>query len=319
MNDTAESIAPQSRLVDGRVVINRRVCREHYRLTVNYPHTCVALPGQFLHLAPANANSVAMHVSSERRVMGTSSSPVPLLRRAFSIAGLRPTSSGCTDLDIIYRVVGTSTRWLSSLRQDDVISILGPLGNAFPINTSKTRAILVAGGVGLPPMLWLAGALNSAGRQTVAIVGAHSADLLALTLTTTDDIARDGHTAGLWAQEFSADNTPVIICTDDGSIGFRGYVGGALSELSGEDDFDAGDVVVYTCGPEVMMRAIAEQCIARNIECYVCMERSMACGTGTCQSCVVPVHDDDATDGWRYELCCAQGPVFAARRVIWSA
>jgi len=249
--------------------------------------------------------------------MGTSSSPVPMLRRAFSIAGLRPASKGRSDLDIIYRVVGTSTRWLASLRPDDTISVLGPLGNTFPINTSKARAILIAGGVGLPPMLWLAGALTAAGRQSVAIVGARSADLIALTLTAPDEITRDGHTAGLWTQEFSAAGTPVIICTDDGSIGYPGHAGGAMDQVVQRDDFDADDVVVYTCGPEVMMHAIANHCIASNIECYVCMERSMACGTGTCQSCVVPVYDDDAVDRWRYELCCTQGPVFAATRVVW--
>ncbi|MFQ5473626.1 MAG: dihydroorotate dehydrogenase electron transfer subunit, partial [Dehalococcoidia bacterium] len=76
--------------------------------------------------------------------------------------------------------------------------------------------------------------------------------------------------------------------------------------------------VVYTCGPERMMQFVAGYCADRGIECYACMERSMACGMGTCQSCVVPVRNESDEQGWSYRLCCTEGPVFNAREIIWE-
>ena len=81
---------------------------------------------------------------------------------------------------------------------------------------------------------------------------------------------------------------------------------------------DAGEVATYACGAELMMKAVADLCALRHIDCQLCMERSMACGMGTCQPCVVPVHDADAPDGWCYKLCCTDGPIFDARQVIWE-
>jgi NAD(P)H-flavin reductase len=67
-----------------------------------------------------------------------------------------------------------------------------------------------------------------------------------------------------------------------------------------------------------MMRFVAEYCVARRIECYVCVERNMACGTGMCQSCVVPVRDPNDSAGWSYRLCCTDGPIFDARDIFWE-
>ena len=242
-----------------------------------------------------------------------------MLRRAFSIAGLRVQSRQACEMDVIYRVIGTATRWMASLRPADKVSVMGPLGNSFPVSQSKRHAWMVGGGVGLPPMLWLAEALHEAGRQGIALVGARSVDLLALTITDRATIAVDGRTAVPAAEEFAAFHTPVVLSTDDGSLGLEGSVVTAMEAYLAAAGVPSDDVVVYTCGPEAMMEAVASLCIRRSIECYVCMERAMACGTGTCQSCVVPVRDSSAPDGWRYALCCTQGPVFDARRVIWSA
>jgi dihydroorotate dehydrogenase electron transfer subunit len=120
---------------------------------------------------------------------------------------------------------------------------------------------------------------------------------------------------------------PVIISTDDGSCGFSGNVVQALEAYwSAKTNTNAGatkpraaeNVVVYTCGPERMMQATAEFSLARGIECQVCMERPMACGMGTCQSCIVTVHSDRYASGRRYALCCAEGPVFDAEQIIWE-
>jgi dihydroorotate dehydrogenase electron transfer subunit len=81
---------------------------------------------------------------------------------------------------------------------------------------------------------------------------------------------------------------------------------------------EAPSAVIYACGPEAMLRAVARLGLERGIATQVCMERVMACGMGTCQSCVVRVHDSSAEDGWRYRLCCTDGPVFDAREIVWA-
>jgi dihydroorotate dehydrogenase electron transfer subunit len=299
-------------LFDAHVLAHTSICREHFRITLDCANRINARPGQFVHLAPARSSS------NPSDTTGTSWSPVPLLRRAFSIAGLVTAAPDRCRVDVIYRVVGTATRWMASLRVGDSVSVMGPLGNWFPISMQKRRAWMVAGGVGLPPMLWLAEALREADRQGVAVVGARSRDLLALTLDGRLPVSTDGTSASPAAREFAAHDVPVVLSTDDGTLGFAGRIGGALRAYFAAAGVSADDLVVYTCGPEPMMADAARFCTERGIECHVCMERAMACGTGTCQSCVVTVRDASATDGWRYDLCCTQGPVFDAGRVMWS-
>ena len=119
-------------------------------------------------------------------------------------------------------------------------------------------------------------------------------------------------------EEFTRLGVPVVISTDDGSLGLHGHLGQALTAYGAANPVASGDLVVYTCGPERMMQAVAGFCMERGIDCYPCMERSMACGTGLCQSCVVPVLDPSDREGWRYELCCTDGPVFEAARILWE-
>ena len=240
-----------------------------------------------------------------------------MLRRAFSIAGLQRASDGVY-VDVIYRVVGTATRWMESLSRGDEVSVLGPLGNSFPVHERKPVAWLVAGGVGLPPMLWLAETLQAAGKRSVAFYGAQSADLLPFTLDRDALPTTDAKHATFASVEFTQSGTPAVISTDDGSLGFCGHVGAALTAYHRANPTASDEVVIYTCGPERMMQFVAEYCVTRSIECYACMERAMACGTGTCQSCVVALHDDSDSEGWRYRLCCIDGPVFDARDIIWD-
>ena len=303
----------------GRVVGNRQLCREHYRLTIRLPSFPVSYPGQFVHLAPTETNGDPADEESASGGHSTWAAALvaPFLRRAFSIAGLRRAAGGA-DVDVIHRVVGAATRWMASLRVGDEISVLGPLGNRFPISSAKSHAWMVAGGVGLPPMLWLAEALHDAGRETIAFCGAQTADLVALTLDATLVADAYARTARPVCHEFAEAGTPAIISTDDGSLGFHGYVGSALAAHYEANPASADDLIVYTCGPEPMMRFVAEFCVSRGIECHVCMERAMACGTGLCQSCVVPVRDALDSEGWLYRLCCTDGPVFPAESIVWE-
>ncbi len=312
-------------LFDAEVLRNRQICDEHRLLVLSGVNMRDASPGQFLHLAPANIAEQRASTPVEEPspshstgVQGTSWAPVPLLRRAFSIAGMRLAANDWSEMDVIYRVVGTATRWMARLAPGELVSAIGPLGNSFPISPTKRHAWMVAGGVGLPPTLWLAERLHAAGKESVAFVGARRAALLPLAVEDPGGVARDGRSATLSATEFARWSTPVVISTDDGSLGRRGYIPDALKEYARANEVPDNDLVVYTCGPEPMMQAVAQFCLEHAIECYTCLERAMACGTGTCQSCAVAVRDATYDDGWRYALCCTEGPVFEAARVIWA-
>ncbi|MFQ5461622.1 MAG: dihydroorotate dehydrogenase electron transfer subunit [Phycisphaerae bacterium] len=303
------------------VVENRRLCREHFELTLSADMFPAAFPGQFVHVNPmvdaapsgvCNGNNRAPSEPWRDRASG------PMLRRAFSIASM-DVSALDVRYSIMYRVVGRATRWLRSLGSGATVSVLGPLGNPFPIDARKKNAWMVAGGVGLPPMLWLSEALAAAGKQSVAFYGAQTKALLAIELAEDSAYSTDARRAVRCNDRFSRQGTSIVLATDDGSIGFHGYVGAALEAYYAAQEIRAGDLVVYTCGPEIMMRAVATFCQSHAITCYVCMERAMACGTGTCQSCVVETYNTAGPDGWAYALCCTDGPVFNARDIAWSS
>jgi dihydroorotate dehydrogenase electron transfer subunit len=226
------------------------------------------------------------------------------------------------ELHLIHRVVGVGTQWLSDLKVGDQVGVLGPLGNRFELPAPDGMAILVGGGVGIPPMLYLAERL--AGRRAVAFCGALSRDLLPMTLLEGGKAGREDAIEPLRnVEEFSRHGIPSIISTDDGSFGFRGFVTQALERYLDANVQAAGRAVIYTCGPEGMMKRVAEIAASRGIECQVAVERAMACGMGTCQSCVIRVRKPDpakppmAGRDWCYRLACTDGPVFKGSDLLW--
>jgi len=235
---------------------------------------------------------------------------VAVLRRPFSLAGRRG-----DNIDIIHRVVGIGTRFLSTLREGDEIGILGPLGNIFSLPEPDQLAILVGGGVGIPPMIYLASEMTR--HCAVAFAGALSRDLMPLTVGS----------GPYQVAEFSNFNIPAILSTDDGSLGFQGFVTQALEEFL--DNRLAPEIlrgirsIIYTCGPEPMMKRVAEIAIQRGIPCQVAVERAMACGMGTCQSCCIRVKKTDPAmpplpgRDWCYRLACTDGPIFTAAQLLW--
>jgi dihydroorotate dehydrogenase electron transfer subunit len=288
------------------VADNVRICAEHLRLTLRAASFAEAGPGQFVTLAPAR--------SAQTHVQG--SEPF-YLRRAFSIAGLRRDPSR-VELDLLYRVVGAATSWMAQLRIGQAVSIVGPLGNRFRVPAIPVQAWLAAGGIGLPPVLWLAERLRAAGIDVTAFCGARTASLLPLTIDPAADVPRNARSAVPCAAEFARYQIPVVVCTDDGSLGFRGNVVDAVQAYQHAQAVQTENLVVYACGPEPMLEAVASWANAAEIQCYLCMERAMACGVGTCQSCVVPVKNRSAEDGWQYQLCCTEGPVFDGKSVLWK-
>ncbi|MFW6062135.1 MAG: dihydroorotate dehydrogenase electron transfer subunit [Planctomycetota bacterium] len=305
------------------VLANERLCQEHYRLILDLEHFPPTAPGQFVQL---ECRYPVQQVGA--RVVEWEPGEVPqftqpefrgseaLLRRPFSLAGRREHAHGRVELDIIYRTVGTGTHWLPRARPGDSLSVLGPLGNRFVFRRDRPAAALVGGGVGIPPMIYLAEVLAAAGKCPVAFAGARTARLLPLRLEPSVPVSKQGRPAPC-VSEFSASGVPSAVATDDGSLGLHGFVHEAFEAWLDREGLGGEDVVVYSCGPEAMMRAVAGICEARGIECQLAMERKMACGMGTCQACILRVRDDNER-GWSYRLCCSDGPVFDARDIVWD-
>jgi dihydroorotate dehydrogenase electron transfer subunit len=239
-----------------------------------------------------------------------------MLRRPFSLAGRRDVG-GAVELDIIHRVVGLGTDWLSRLSPGDPVDVLGPLGNRFTLPELGATAVLVGGGVGIPPMLYLAEKLR--GRSAVAFAGALTRDLLPLTVR--DDTPPTGAAPAMTIDDFARHGIPSVVTTDDGSYGFRGFVTQALEQYL--DANRSQSLVIYTCGPEPMMKRVADIAAARDIECQIAVERAMACGMGTCQSCCIRVTKPDPQQtplvghDWCYRLACTDGPVFRGADLLW--
>lgn len=312
---------------EGVVHENVPLCREHFRLVLKLIAFPATEPGQFVQVACRDPSADYDRAGEYDWAAGETHpapglemlSPLAMLRRPFSLAGRRDTSAG-VELDIIHRVVGVGTDWMSRLHPGDPVSLLGPLGNQFALPTDEQIALLVGGGVGIPPMIYLAERL--AGRKAVVFAGALTRDLLPLTLTSTMQIAPDDIEPDLHVGEFAAHGIPSIITTDDGSFGFRGFVTQAL-EAYLDAHLDGPTPVIYTCGPEPMMKRVADIANRRELQCQIAVERAMACGMGTCQSCCIRVKKADANQpplvgkDWAYRLACTDGPVFRAVELLW--
>jgi len=307
----------------GQVLSNERICDEHYRLVLHVPGFPPSRAGQFVQLQcrrpgllagsrPVDWPEGAAPQFTQPELTGAE----PLLGRPMSVASARAGADGAVELQIIYRTTGIGTHWLAGAGPGDDLSLLGPLGCAFPVRTRKALAVLVGGGAGIPPMLYLAEALAAAGTKTVAFSGARSASLLPLKVLPDAAVSPDAAPARCVA-EFAERNADAVLATDDGSLGFAGTVTAAFERWLDRSGVSPDDLVAYSCGPEPMMRAVGDACIARGIECYLSMERHMGCGMGTCQSCIVKVRDDSER-GWSYRLCCTDGPVFDAREILWT-
>lgn len=211
----------------------------------------------------------------------------PLLRRPFSI---HQTAADGT-LQIYFKVVGRGTAMLAGIREGDEISILGPLGRGFQITGSPI--CLVGGGLGIAPMLFLATRLSEM-----------------RTVLTQDRIILGGRTrmeVEPLLADFERTGFPVMVATDDGSYGQRGFVTAVFASL----DLPPG-CTVYCCGPEPMMASMALLSRERSLPCQVSVESVMACGMGACLGCSRTARNGE------YVHVCLDGPVFDAEDMAWT-
>lgn len=236
-----------------------------------------------------------------------------MLRRPFSIAD-RADHGTAAAFSVISRAIGPGTTWLDRLEPGRDLNVTGPLGRGYTLPDRDQTALLVGGGVGIPPLLYLARALHERGHRDVRILfGVQSHDLLPVPRIAAPPT--DG--SATRCLQLPADAPfPALVATDDGSLGFAGRVTDALRALHAREASDWRRPVIYTCGPEPMLKAVADCSRALRTECQLCVERFMGCGLGTCLSCVVRVHTPEREEGWRWALSCQEGPVFARDRML---
>lgn len=207
-----------------------------------------------------------------------------LLPRPISLCEIDK-DGGC--LRIVYRVAGKGTKEFSAKKAGDKISVLGPLGNGFPLSLAEGKTVfLMGGGIGIPPMLEAAKQLDA---DKKIIVGYRDKNLF---------LKEELEQAGA-----------LFIATEDGSIGTKGNV---LDAVRGQAL--AGDII-FACGPTPMLRAIKAFAQEQKMECYISMEEKMACGVGACLACVCQSKDVDAHSHVHNKRICKDGPVFKASEV----
>lgn len=186
-------------------------------------------------------------------------------------------------LRIVYRVVGKGTEEFSVMSTGDILEIVGPLGNGFPLKEKK--AFLIGGGIGIPPMVELAKQLNCEKQMVL------------------------GYRDSLFLQEEFKGLGSMYVATEDGSYGTEGNVLDAIRE----NGLDAE--IIYACGPTPMLKAIKEYAMKNNIECWLSLEEKMACGIGACLGCVCKSKEKDSHTNVNNKRICKEGPVFRAEEV----
>ena len=257
-----------SRLFKATVIENRLLTENHYLLTLQ-PSQKIQKPepGNFFMLSVNNGHD-------------------PLLKRPFSIHRY---ING--DIQILYRVVGKGTRILSNCRTGSTLETLGPLGNKFPAPSKKSSIILVAGGLGIAPLFYLAEKLKK--REPSFFYGARTADEILLNA------------------ELKSLGVTLNIATDDGSLGKKGNIITLLNKFLLHKKESCENPILYACGPEPMLRALSHLSHKLDLKGYVSVEQHMACGIGTCLGCIVKTHNG-------HKRVCKEGPVFKINDIVWD-
>lgn len=211
--------------------------------------------------------------------------------RAFSVLEVIDARRFC----VLLKVFGRGTALMRQMNVGDRLTVTGPLGRGFPAPSGRTQ-LLVAGGVGLPPLHLHARVAAAANRahELEMFYGGRTADDLVLT------------------EALDAWGIRTVLATEDGTRGEHGRVTTPLLARLDRAAREGEAVELLSCGPTPMLKAVREIGLARGIPTYLCLEEMMACGFGVCLGCAVPVHGPKP-----YAYCCTDGPVFEAREVRW--
>ncbi len=252
------------RIENLKVIENRSLNKDFFviELVAESKLTAV-LPGQFVQV----------------KVEG---SPETFLRRPVSIHNVDYEHN---TIKLLIQVVGKGTETLASLKKGDFLNIIYPLGNSFSLPGGAGKTLLVGGGCGIAPLLFLGTYLKSNGYSPDILLGFRSRERI----IEYEEYLKIGR---------------VFVTTEDGSEGEKGYATDHSQFISQAYD------MIYCCGPELMMKAIALHCKKNNIACEVSLENLMACGFGVCLCCVINTNNGN--------LCtCTDGPVFNINELKW--
>lgn len=252
------------RISNLRIIENKRINTDFFTLEVAGDHKLPEiLPGQFVQL----------------KVEG---SPETFLRRPVSIHDV---DYGTNTIKLLIQIVGAGTKQLSFLKNGDFLNIIYPLGNSFSMPKPHERVLLVGGGCGIAPLLFLARSLKNNGNSPDILLGFRNKDRII-------------------EYEQYLKLGKVHLTTEDGSVGEKGFV--TNHSVMQDHNFNR----VYCCGPDSMMHAVAVWSRENKVECEVSLENLMACGIGACLCCVV-----DTVKG--HVCTCIDGPVFNINDLKW--
>ena len=287
------------------ILSNEEVAGGIFRMAISsWPEVQDAHAGQFIHIRCSSLYD-------------------PLLRRPFSIHERNQDS-----LVILYRVVGKGTDLLSKRKPGEKIDVIGPLGCGFKAEPSAESALIVAGGMGVAPLLFLAQTI----RNEIVVAELARLKKSKASFATTGETIRaeqvlpvqrgaehikvllGARTRGLvlCEEKFKKLDCSVEITTDDGSYGEKGYVSLLFKKVFEE----AKPSKVYACGPWEMLREIAGMSRNCGVRCQVSIESQMGCGVGACLGCVIETKRPDGSICYR--RVCKEGPVFDAKTVVWE-
>jgi dihydroorotate dehydrogenase electron transfer subunit len=248
------------------VVENRNLNKKYFLIKLKAEYiSSHAKPGNFIMLAASNTVD-------------------PLLKRPFGILNAEPSF-----IRLYYEIVGKGTELISTLKPNDTVNAVGPLGNSFPPLKNK-KILMVAGGRGIAPIYYAFEDYTST-NNVFLIYGAKSKDDLNL------------------LEEINAMSLKkVFLYTDDGSMGKKGFVTADIREIIKENNID----VTISCGPDAMFKSLFHFINGLDTENYVSLEALMGCGFGICYSCVVKTAAHD------YKKVCIDGPVFKMEEIAWD-
>ncbi len=258
-------------IIDAKIISNQEVAKHIYLLSIEASDIAsTAKPGQFVML---KLNPYLSYI----------------LRRPFSIC----LTNQQGHIYILYKIKGKGTQYISKMRKGDKISVIGPLGNGFPILKNYNQIFLLGGGIGVAPLISL---LPYYGNKSIFIAGYKSK-------STYINIA-----------EIFRTKYKYIVATEDGSIGYKGTLVDLFKKYLDEylkNTQNKIKTIIVSCGPIYMLKKIYKIAYSIKIPLYVSMETYMACGLGLCQGCVIKGKTG-------YMRVCKEGPVFKAEYICWK-
>jgi dihydroorotate dehydrogenase electron transfer subunit len=262
VNHSHETLPPR-KLVQTHLLRRESIGNSYHVLTFEADSALSPLPGQFTMIRSPEWGQA------------------PLLSRPMSFLSGNPTPS------LLVKVCGDGSARLGRAEAGEPFLLLGPLGTAWRTPDPKRRQVIVAGGVGIAPLIFLTRQQSQLEKRPLLLYGGRTQRDLPLS-------------------EDAAEFCEVQVTTEDGSLGHRGRVIDLLPQALGPD------VEVYTCGPDRMMAAVAQLCAEAGVPCEVSLEAPMACGYGVCLGCAVPAQKGG------YIYACVSGPCIDAKDIDWD-